>query len=115
MLAFSAWTPRLAVATMLVVAALIATVVLSGCSGGQSGQGGPGSGDTNYVGGSVGTTGFKAGQRAAAPRVAGATLTGQRLSLSSYRGDVVVLNFWALWCAPCRSEAPVLARLSRAF
>ncbi len=115
MLAFPAWTPRLTVATMLVVAALIATVVLSKCSGGQSGPGGPGSGDTNYVGGSVGTTGFKAGQRAAAPRVAGATLTGQRLSLSSYRGDVVVLNFWASWCAPCRSEAPVLARLSRAF
>lgn len=35
---------------------------------------------------------------------------GHRIQLSDYRGRVVVLNFWATWCPPCRLEAPVLQR-----
>ncbi len=36
-----------------------------------------------------------------------------RRSLSSYRGEVVVLNVWASWCEPCHEEAPRLERLQR--
>jgi cytochrome c biogenesis protein CcmG, thiol:disulfide interchange protein DsbE len=36
-------------------------------------------------------------------------------SLSSYRGQVVVLNFWASWCVPCQEEAPILERAQHAL
>jgi DsbE subfamily thiol:disulfide oxidoreductase len=44
------------------------------------------------------------------------TLDGDgRLSLAAFRGKVVVLNLWASWCAPCRTEAPSLESVWREF
>jgi len=40
------------------------------------------------------------------------TLGGDSLALADLRGEVVVLNFWASWCLPCREEHPVLERLA---
>ncbi|MGH2651477.1 MAG: TlpA family protein disulfide reductase, partial [Actinomycetota bacterium] len=40
---------------------------------------------------------------------------GTPIALSSFRGHVVVLNFWASWCAPCRLEAPGLRRVSERY
>ena len=40
---------------------------------------------------------------------------GEPIRLSSFRGDVIVLNFWASWCAPCRLEAPGLRRVSERY
>jgi thiol-disulfide isomerase/thioredoxin len=53
-----------------------------------------------------------AAQRPPAPRISGATLTGAQLDIARWRGHTVVINFWGSWCAPCRKEAPVLARVA---
>ena len=37
--------------------------------------------------------------------------TGENLRLSEYRGEVVMINFWATWCGPCRQEMPLLDEL----
>jgi peroxiredoxin len=40
-------------------------------------------------------------------------MNGKNVTLSSFRGKVVLLNFWATWCPPCKAEMPDLNRLYR--
>ena len=60
------------------------------------------------AGGSIASSGL-AGQ--AAPDFVLKSAAGQNLRLSEYRGDVVMINFWATWCGPCRQEMPLLDEL----
>jgi peroxiredoxin len=40
-------------------------------------------------------------------------LNGNEVSLSSFKGKVVILNFWGTWCPPCKDELPSLGRLNQ--
>jgi cytochrome c biogenesis protein CcmG/thiol:disulfide interchange protein DsbE len=50
-----------------------------------------------------------------APEFALTLLDGSEMSLSDLRGQVVVLNFWASWCFPCRREAPALQQVWESY
>ena len=40
---------------------------------------------------------------------------GQQVSLAQFKGDVVMINFWASWCGPCRQEMPLLDSIYRKY
>lgn len=71
---------------------VLATALVLGACGGPEGGSGP------VVG-------------RAAPEYVATTLEGDTVALSSLRGEVVLLNLWATWCAPCRYETPFLQAL----
>lgn len=48
-----------------------------------------------------------------APQPLGLGPTGEALTVSQYRGKVLVVSFWASWCAPCLKELPVLDAIQR--
>jgi thiol-disulfide isomerase/thioredoxin len=93
--------------TRSVVAALVAAAALAaaGCSGGAPEQG---------CETTDGVLRCPPEARAAAPRVAGELLEGGRYDLAEQRGQVVVVNFWGSWCAPCRAEIDDLEQVYQA-
>ncbi len=89
----------------------LAALALSACTDGGAQGGG---GDTNFVAGKSGVSTSAKGERATAPDISGATLDGEQLKLSDYKGKIVVINTWGSWCAPCRAEAKYLKSVSEA-
>lgn len=51
----------------------------------------------------------------AAPDFSRVDLGGKNIKLTSYRGKVVLLNFWATWCAPCLAEMPAFAKWQQEY
>jgi len=55
------------------------------------------------------------GQERISPEFALKDLNGRTVRLRAYRGKVVLVNFWATWCPPCRAEMPELIRMQREY
>jgi thiol-disulfide isomerase/thioredoxin len=54
-------------------------------------------------------------QQTTAPAFKLKDINGRSVRLSNYKGKVVLLNFWATWCAPCRAEMPDLVKLQNEY
>lgn len=81
---------------------------LAGCSNGIGS-----SGDQGYVAGRGIITSLPEAERSRPGEVSGQTIDGDTVALDDYTGQVVVVNVWGSWCAPCRAEAPMFAAAAR--
>jgi len=50
-----------------------------------------------------------------APEFVGVTVEGDTIALSDYRGKVVLIDFWATWCPPCRETIPEISELAERY
>lgn len=94
---------------LVAVVVLCAASTLASCTGSPKMSSGDNQG---FVSGDGSTVVVAAKERDAAPDLSGTTLQGDTLSLSDYKGDVVILNVWASWCGPCRAEGKTLQSLA---
>lgn len=93
---------------LLVLAA--AVLALTACGGAEVADSGVGSG-SGFVGGDGSIIVIDPAERVPAPELSGQTLNGETYTLADDRGEIVVMNVWASWCAPCRAEAPELEQV----
>jgi len=58
---------------------------------------------------------FAGAVKGVAPDFTLKSLDGKNIKLSEHRGSVVMVNFWASWCGPCRQEMPILEQLYKRY
>lgn len=93
------------------VALLIPVFMLAGCSGNNSGKT---TGELKAnIAADTAKTGLEIGNRA--PELAYTSPDGKTIALSEFRGKVVLIDFWAGWCMPCRIENPNLVQVYNTY
>jgi thiol-disulfide isomerase/thioredoxin len=98
--------------TAAAAVAVAVALLLTGCGSSSGATAGP---DSGFVAGDGSLVVVPADKRVPAPDLVGPTLDGSTFRLADHKGEVVVLNVWASWCAPCRAEAPGLAALATEY
>jgi thiol-disulfide isomerase/thioredoxin len=94
----------------LAVTAAAAVLTLTACS-----SGGSGGGTYHYNGAQAVGTFIPAADRKPVQNFGGSLLSGGTYDLSRYRGKIVVINFWGVWCPPCRIETPQFGKVYEAY
>jgi thiol-disulfide isomerase/thioredoxin len=93
---------RVHTAFLLAAVMLVAAMSFSGCKGSSTGSTSSGSGS-------------KPAALADAPDVTFKDLQGKDVTLASFKGKVVLVNFWGTWCEPCRGEIPILISMQQKY
>ncbi|HST64455.1 MAG TPA: TlpA disulfide reductase family protein [Mycobacteriales bacterium] len=99
---------------LLVVLLTLSLGALAACTGGSDAVDQTAGGEFRFVSGTPTGETIAAADRKSAPAVTGTLLAGGSWNLQAQRGKVVVLNFWASWCGPCRVESPDFDKVSKA-
>lgn len=101
-------------AILALLAAL--AVLLTACTASKDAPEAAGGGsEFRFVEGTPSGEVIPADERQQAPEVTGELLDGSSYSLSDHDGKIVIMNFWASWCAPCRVEAPDLQQIYETY
>lgn len=94
---------------LVALCAVATAAALAGCSGGNAGNASTAtesSGDFDFAGNTPLGEVIPATARETAPTFGGELLDGTAFESTALAGDIVVINFWGSWCAPCRVETP---------
>jgi cytochrome c biogenesis protein CcmG/thiol:disulfide interchange protein DsbE len=101
------WTPGRIIASV-VVAWLVASIGYFMFFGSRTAKGSK----IRLPGASGSAGGGRAGSEATLPDFKIPTMDGRTIGFSDYRGKVLVVDFWATWCPPCRQETPALVKIA---